>query len=101
MIPKNINYLWMDKWMETLFAFFDGTLIVLAIVLFFATLAVIFFLLSRDSHQRRVAFMERRRSKEQLIFPFYDCNKELVTEERRLLLDRRKARSIHVGNVTV
>ncbi len=87
--------------MDTLFSFFDGTLIILAIVLFLATLAVIFFLLSREGHQRRVAFMERRRNKEQLIFPFYDSNKELVTEERRMLVDRRKARSIHVGNVTV
>ena len=87
--------------METLLNFFDGTLIILAIVLFLATLAVIFFLLSRDSNQRRVAFMDRRRNKEQLIFPFYDSDKELVTEERRQLPDRRKARAIHVGKATV
>jgi len=87
--------------MEIFLKFFDGTLIILAIVLFLATLAVIFFLLSRDSNQRRIAFIERRRSKAQLIFPFYDCNKELVTEERRQPVDRRKARSIHLGNVTV
>ena len=87
--------------MEGIFSFFDGTLITLAIVLFLATLAVIFFLLSRDGNQRRVAFVERRQGKDQLIFPFYDCDKELVTEERRQLLDRRKARSIHVGKVTV
>ncbi len=87
--------------METLLDFFDGTLIILAIVLFLATLAVIFFLLSRDSNQRRVAFMDRRRNKDQLIFPFYDSDKELVTEERRQLPDRRKARAIHVGKATV
>ncbi|VAW93760.1 hypothetical protein MNBD_GAMMA23-714 [hydrothermal vent metagenome] len=87
--------------METFLTFFDGTLIILAIVLFLATLIVIFFLLSRDSNQRRVAFIERRRNKEQLIFPFYDSDKELVTEERRKPADRRKARAIHVGNVAV
>ncbi len=87
--------------METFLDFFDGTLIILAIVLFLATLAVIFFLLSRDSNQRRVAFMDRRRNRDQLIFPFYDSDKELVTEERRQSLDRRKARAIHVGKVAV
>jgi len=87
--------------MESLFEYFDGSLIILAIVLFFATLAVIFFLLNRDINQRRVAFMDRRRNQEKLIFPFYDSDKILVDEERRTLQDRRKDRVIHVTDVTV
>jgi len=87
--------------MESFFSVFDGSLIILGLVLFFVTLGVIFLLLTRGTNQRRVAFIDRRRNKEQLIFPFYDSNKELVTEERRRVTDRRKARSIHLGDVTV
>lgn len=87
--------------MDSFFTFFDGSLIILALVLFFATLAVIYFLLSRTSDQRRVSFLDRRRNRENLIFPFYDCDHMQVTEERRLLADRRKARAIYVSNVTV
>lgn len=87
--------------MDSFFTFFDGSLIILALVLFFATLAVIYFLLSRTSDQRRVSFLDRRRNREKLIFPFYDCDHMQVTEERRLLVDRRKARAIYVSNVTV
>lgn len=86
--------------MDLLFKYFDGSLIILALVLFFATLAVIFFLLSRDSKQRRISFVDRRRNKQQLLFPFYDSQHELVSKERRLKDDRRKARAIHVGNVS-
>lgn len=87
--------------MESFFTFFDGALLVLALVLFFATLAVIFFLLSRNTNQRRVAFLDRRRSREILQFPFYDCDHMLVSEERRLLADRRKAKAIYVGNAPI
>ncbi len=90
----------MDKLMELLFEYFDGSLIILALILFFATLAVIFFLLSRDSKQRRVSFIDRRCNHEQLLFPFYDCQHELVTRERRKKVDRRKPRAIHVGKVS-
>ena len=90
----------MDKFFDSVFSYFDGSLIILAMVLFFATLAVIFILLSRDSNQRRVTFVDRRRNREQLLFPFYDSEHELVTEERRLCADRRKARSINVSNAT-
>jgi len=87
--------------MDDFLTFFDGAFIVLAIFLFLATLAVIFFLLSREGNQRRVAFLDRRCDNEQIIFPFYDSDNALVKEERRLQLDRRKARSIHVGNAAV
>lgn len=87
--------------MDSFFTFFDGYLIILALVLFFATLAVIYFLLSRTSDQRRVSFLDRRRNREKLIFPFYDCDHMQIIEERRLLADRRKARAIYVSNVTV
>lgn len=84
--------------MESFFSLLDGSLIILALVLFFATLVVIYFLLSRTSNQRRVAFLDRRRSREKLIFPFYDSEHMLVNEERRFKNDRRKARSIYVGD---
>ena len=87
--------------MESFFSILDGSLIILALVLFFATLVVIYFLLSRTSNQRRVAFLDRRRSREALIFPFYDSEHMLVNEERRFKEDRRKARSIYVGNAAV
>ena len=87
--------------MESFLSYIDGSLVILGLLLFFATLAVIFLLLNRGSNQRRVAFLDRRRNKEQLIFPFYDCDKILVTEERRAVMDRRKSRSIHLGDVTV
>ena len=87
--------------MDSFLAFFDGSLILLALVLFFATLVVIYFLLSRSSDQRRVTFRDRRRNREKLLFPFYDCDHMQVTEERRSLTDRRKARAIILGNVTV
>lgn len=86
--------------MEFLVKYFDSSLIILALVLFFATLVVIFILLSRDSKQRRVSFVDRRCNKEQLVFPFYDSEHELVTKERRSATDRRKARAIHVGNAS-
>lgn len=87
--------------MEYLFEYFDGSLMVLALVLFLATLLVIFFLLSREANQRRMAFIDRRRNKEPLIFPFYDSEHIFVVEERRLLTDRRKPRAIHVSDLTV
>ena len=87
--------------MESFFSILDGSLIILALVLFFATLVVIYFLLSRTSNQRRVAFLDRRRSREKLNFPFYDSEHMLVNEERRFKEDRRKARSIYVGNAAV
>ena len=87
--------------MESFFSLLDGSLIILALVLFFATLVVIYFLLSRTSNQRRVAFLDRRRSREPLIFPFYDSEHMLVNEERRFKEDRRKTRSIYVGNAAV
>jgi len=87
--------------MESFFSLLDGSLIILALVLFFATLVVIYFLLSRTSNQRRVAFLDRRRSREKLIFPFYDSEHMLINEERRFKEDRRKARSIYVGNAAV
>jgi len=87
--------------MESFFSLLDGSLIILALVLFFATLVVIYFLLSRTSNQRRVAFLDRRRSREKLIFPFYDSEHMLVNEERRFKDDRRKTRSIYVGNAAV
>ena len=90
----------MDKFFDSVLSYFDSSLIVLAIILFFATLAVIFILLSRDSNQRRVTFVDRRRNREKLLFPFYDSDHELVTEERRLNVDRRKSRVINVSNAT-
>ena len=87
--------------MESFFSFLDGSLIVLALVLFFATLVVIYFLLSRTSNQRRVAFLDRRRSREQLIFPFYDSEHVLVSEERRFKEDRRKVRSIYISDAAI
>jgi len=87
--------------MESFFSLLDGSLIILALVLFFATLVVIYFLLSRTSNQRRVAFLDRRRSREKLIFPFYDSEHMLINEERRFKEDRRKARSIYVGNAAI
>lgn len=87
--------------MDSFFTFFDGSLILLALVLFFATLAVIYFLLSRTSDQRRITFLDRRRNREKLIFPFYDCDHMQVTEERRLIADRRKARAVILGKLTV
>jgi len=90
----------MDKFLDSIFSYFDGSLIILAIVLFFATLAVIFILLSRDANQRRITFVDRRRNREQLLFPFYDSEHELVTEERRVQTDRRKARVINVSNAS-
>jgi len=87
--------------MESLFEYFDGSLIILAIVLFFVTLAVIFLLLNRDINQRRVAFIDRRRNQEKLIFPFYDSDNILVSEDRRTIQDRRKDRVIRVTDATV
>lgn len=87
--------------MESFFIFVDGSLVIFALVLFFATLVVIYFLLSRNSNQRRMTFVDRRRNQDKLNFPFYDCEHMLVTEERRILLDRRKARTIFISNATV
>ena len=87
--------------MESFFTFFDGSLILLALALFFATLIVIYFLLSRTSDQRRVTFLDRRRNREKLLFPFYDCDNMQVIQERRLIADRRKARAVILGNVIV
>ena len=84
--------------MDSFFSDFDFSHLVLALILFIATLVVIFTLLLRGSKQRRVAFMDRRRNREKLNFPFYDSDKLLVTEERRSETDRRKARSIRVAN---
>lgn len=87
--------------MNSFFSFFDGSLALLALALFFATLVVIFLLLSRTSSQRRVAFLDRRRHHDNLKFPFYDCEHTLVNEERRLQVERRKARAIYFGNAPV
>jgi len=87
--------------MVSFFTFFDGYLMLLALALFLGTLIVIYLLLSRSSNQRRVAFRDRRRSRDKFNFPFYDCEYRLVKEERRLKAERRKGRAINFGNVPV
>lgn len=87
--------------MASFFNLFDGSLIILALVLFFATLMVIYFLLSRSSDQRRVTFLDRRRNRETLIFPFYDCDHMMVNEERRLTSDRRKVSAVYISDAAI
>jgi len=76
--------------METLAEMFGNLPLILGIALFIGIVILVRLLLSPNSLERRRSWRDRRRGQVMPSLPFYDCNRVLVTEDRRRLADRRK-----------
>lgn len=84
--------------MNTLIELLQGMPVIFTVMFFFATLGAIFYTISRDKNLRRAKRMDRRRTQQSPIYPFYDSDDKLVKEERRNIIDRRK-RAIYIHQV--
>lgn len=67
---------------------------ILGIALFIGIVTLVKLLLSPDQGFERRSRRDRRRGGKQPEFPLYDCDRVLVTEDRRKLSDRRSHRFI-------
>lgn len=76
--------------MNTLTDIFGSLPVVLGIALFIGIVVLVRLLLSPNSLERRRSLRDRRRGQAMPDLPFYDCDRVLVTEDRRVNPDRRK-----------
>lgn len=76
--------------MDTLTDIFGSLPVVLGIALFIGIVVLVRLLLSPNSLERRRTMRDRRRGQMMPSLPFYDSDRVLVTEDRRVQDDRRK-----------
>lgn len=81
--------------MDTLAGIFSSLPVLLGIALFIGIVVLVRLLLSPNSLERRRS-RDRRRGQAMPSLPFYDSNRVLVTQDRRVLADRRKRHFIVV-----
>lgn len=76
--------------MNSLADIFGSLPVILGIALFIGIVVLVRLLLSPNSLERRRSLCDRRRGQAMPTLPFYDSDRVLVTEDRRVLPDRRK-----------
>jgi hypothetical protein len=76
--------------MSQLTDIFGSLPVILAIALFIGIVVLVRLLLSPDSRERRRSQRDRRRGRAMPTVPFYDSERKLVTQDRRMRDDRRK-----------
>ena len=76
--------------MNTLTGIFGSLPFLLGIALFVGIVVLVRLLLSPNSLERRRSQRDRRRQQAMPSLPFYDSERVLVTEDRRIETDRRK-----------
>jgi len=77
--------------MDTFVTLFQGLPIVLSISLIFGLTALIRIYIFANPGVRRLSTRDRRQSTALLSFPFKDNQKNIITEDRRKLINRRMA----------
>lgn len=75
--------------MEVLMELFSNLPVILAVALFLGIVALVRLLLAPDSAFERRMRRDRRQGGKIPVFPFYDKENNLVSEDRRSLEDRR------------
>lgn len=76
--------------MNTLTDIFGSLPVLLGVALFVGIVVLVRLLLSPNSLERRRTMRDRRRGQAMPSLPFYDSQRVLVTEDRRVQTDRRK-----------
>lgn len=76
--------------MSQLTDIFGSLPVILAVALFIGIVVLVRLLLSPNSRERRRSQRDRRRGQVMPTVPFYDSERKLVTQDRRMHDDRRK-----------